>query len=202
MIISLIGVQLARATAWSSSLPLNRGYMIEQRGQRHTVIHVGAGEKNCQRRPSAIRQKVSFGARASPIRRIWADGRSPFLADRVALSMQARDQSRRSASYSCCKSVRCSCSHTPACCQSRNRRQQVTPEPHPISCGSMRQGMPDRRTKIMPVKAARLDIGGRPPRESMVGSGNRGSTMAHNSSETIFDVMLPSYKRDGLFSRF
>ncbi|OBX34953.1 DNA primase TraC [Halomonas elongata] len=84
---------------------LNQGDMIEQRGQRHAVIHVGAGEKNRQRCPSTICQKVSFGARPPPIHRVWADGRSPFLADRVALSIQARDQSRRSAPCSCCKRV-------------------------------------------------------------------------------------------------
>lgn len=52
--------------------------------------------------------------------------------------------------------------HTPACFQSRSRRQQVMPEPQPISCGSISQGMPDMRTNRMPVKHARSGSGLRP----------------------------------------
>jgi hypothetical protein len=40
--------------------------------------------------------------------------------------------------------------HTPASWQSRSRRQQVMPDPHPISCGSISQAMPLRSTKTMP----------------------------------------------------
>ena len=41
-----------------------------------------------------------------------------------------------------------------ACCQSRNRRQQVMPEPHPSSCGSIPRGIPLRRTNRIPVRQA------------------------------------------------
>lgn len=41
---------------------------------------------------------------------------------------------------------------TPASCQSPNRRQQVTPEPHPISWGNSSHGMPERGTKRIPVR--------------------------------------------------
>jgi hypothetical protein len=51
---------------------------------------------------------------------------------------------------------------TPRCCQCRSRRQQVTPEPQPISWGSISQGMPLRKTKTIPVKQARSSTGGRP----------------------------------------
>jgi hypothetical protein len=43
------------------------------------------------------------------------------------------------------------------------RRQHVMPLPQPISWGSISQGMPLRRTKRMPVRAARSGTGGRPP---------------------------------------
>ncbi len=33
----------------------------------------------------------------------------------------------------------------PASCQSRNRRQQVMPEPQPSSCGGISQGIPLRK---------------------------------------------------------
>jgi hypothetical protein len=33
-------------------------------------------------------------------------------------------------------------SQTPACCHSRKRLQHVIPEPQPISCGNISQGIP------------------------------------------------------------
>ena len=54
-------------------------------------------------------------------------------------------------------------SHTPACCQSRKRRQHVIPDPHPSSCGSICQGMPLRRISKMPMRHARSETRGRPP---------------------------------------
>jgi hypothetical protein len=50
----------------------------------------------------------------------------------------------------------------PASCQSRNRRQQVMPEPQPSSCGSISQGIPLRRTNRIPVKQARSGKRGLP----------------------------------------
>ena len=44
---------------------------------------------------------------------------------------------------------------TPRRCHSRSRRQHVTPEPHPISVGNIRQGIPLRRTKRIPGSTAR-----------------------------------------------
>jgi hypothetical protein len=43
------------------------------------------------------------------------------------------------------------------------RRPHVVPHPHPSSCGSIRQGMPLRRTETMPVRQARSETRGRPP---------------------------------------
>jgi hypothetical protein len=52
--------------------------------------------------------------------------------------------------------------HIPAFCQARSRRQQVMPEPHPISCGSISQGIPDYRTNRMPVSTRLSSNGLRP----------------------------------------
>ena len=68
-----------------------------------------------------------------------------------------------SASRSWRSSSRCRHCHTPAACQSCSRRQQVTPDPHPISAGSISHGMPVRSTSRMPVNAAHDGTGGRPP---------------------------------------
>jgi hypothetical protein len=51
----------------------------------------------------------------------------------------------------------------PASCQSRNRRQQVMPEPQPSSCDSISHGMPLRSAKRIPVKQARSGKRGLPP---------------------------------------
>jgi hypothetical protein len=73
----------------------------------------------------------------------------------------------------------------PRRCQYRSRRQQVTPEPHPISWGSISQGMPLRRTKTIPVRQARSSTGGRPRLPGRArGRGSRGRTASHNSSGT------------------
>jgi hypothetical protein len=85
--------------------------------------------------------------------------------------------------------------HTPRLFQSLNLRQQVTPEPQPISGGSMDQGMPLLRTKIMPRKASRLETGGRPPFGLGRCSGSKGRMTSHNSSETKgFDIAIDFIK--------
>jgi hypothetical protein len=52
--------------------------------------------------------------------------------------------------------------HTPARCQRTRRRQQVLPDPQPIWRGNICQGIPDRKTKRIPVRIARSGIGVRP----------------------------------------
>jgi hypothetical protein len=78
----------------------------------------------------------------------------------------------------------CSRSQTPACCQSRSRRQQVIPHPQPNSCGNIVQGMPLRKTNKIPVSTSRLPTGGRPPFDDVAVGGNKGSTRFHNPSDT------------------
>jgi hypothetical protein len=78
----------------------------------------------------------------------------------------------------------CSRSQTPAACQSRNRRQQVSPHPQPNSCGSIVHGMPLRKTNRIPVSASRLPTGGRPPLVEAITGGRSGWTRSHNASET------------------
>ena len=82
-----------------------------------------------------------------------ADALATVLAGKEALSSGQRLQSIALARPSRTSSARCSRSQTPASCQSRSRRQQVMPEPQPISWGSIAQGMPVRSTKRMPASA-------------------------------------------------
>lgn len=129
-------------------------------------------------------QNMLLRARFAFVGRVRPNIGAPFFAARVRESSAAREKSIRSASASRFKSLWCRRSNTPAACQSRKRRQQVTPEPQPISRGRYSQGMPVLSTYTMPVKAARSDTRGRPPRGYRRGRGSNGSTSFHSSSLT------------------
>jgi hypothetical protein len=75
---------------------------------------------------------MALRARFAFIRWIRAGALAPLLAATLVLSKLARDQSIRLASPSPSSKIWWSLQQTPASCQSRSRRQQVTPLPQPI----------------------------------------------------------------------
>jgi hypothetical protein len=119
------------------------------------------------------------------------------LAGMEAESSEARSQSICSASPRRSRRTRCSLSHTPASCHSFKRRQQVIPEPQPISFGSISQGIPLFSTKTIPVRAARSLMRGLPP-WGFGGSGGRsGAMVSHSSSVTSSLAMFSCYPLNG-----
>jgi hypothetical protein len=141
---------------------------------------------------------MAFRARFAAIRRVRADGapflRSAPLARTLTESMLARLQSICPSRSNRLNSSWCNLRHTPARCQSRNRRQQVIPLPQPISCGSISQGMPLLRTKRMPVSAARSERHGRPRVLVRAGGGGRsGSINSQSASSTNCRAMRQVY---------
>jgi hypothetical protein len=82
--------------------------------------------------------------------------------------------------------------HTGLSSQSRNLRQHVLPDPQPISFGSISQGMPLLRTKMMPASAALSSMRGLPPFGFGGSGGKRGSIASHNSSDTSSFPIPPS----------
>jgi hypothetical protein len=150
------------------------------------VVAVGSRQERGKRDAGSVDHKMALRAGhplgLAPIRRIRSDELAPLVDGILALSRAARLQSMRSASPSRSSSVWCSRSQTAASCQSRKRRQQVIPEPQPISGGNNSQGIPDFSTKTIPVKAARSPTRGRPPLGLGGSGGNSGATRAHNSS--------------------
>ena len=184
VIIRLVRVQFARPLAWRSpALPDGR-HSINQRLQHSAVMHVGAGEPQSEWDAVRIREDVALRACLAAVRRVWAGRRAPFLAATAALSSAARLKSialcwPKRSSRTCC-----SFCQTPACCQSRKRRQHVMPEPQPISWGSIFQGVAERRMNRMPVRAARSLNRGRPPLGLGGSGGRRGSITAQRASET------------------
>src|SRR5215471_19348100 len=104
---------------------------------------------------------MTLAPELGPIGRIGASLLPPKTARTELPSTTARDQSIFSRCQS--RSTKWINSQMPACCQSRTRRQQDMPEPHPSSCGSISQGMPLRNTNRIPARHARSAKRGLPP---------------------------------------
>jgi len=201
-VIRLVGVQFAWPLARPAAPAFDGRYPIEQFSQGHAVMHIGARQHKGQGQAASVGQHVALCARLASVRRIRACGRAPLFAGMDALSIQARLQSMRPAQCRRCSSSWCRRLHTPATCQSRKRRQHVTPEPQPISWGSISQGMPERSTNRMPVSAARSDTRGRPPFGLGGSAGSNGWTMDQSSSVTSALFMPPSYGQPDQFLGF
>jgi hypothetical protein len=149
--------------------------------------------------PPVDHKEVALRALFAAIRRVGAGlFAPPGAAGTAAESSEARPRSMRSASPKQRSSSAASCSRShipPAWCQSRSLRQQVMPEPQPISWGSISQGMPDvLSTDRMPVSAARSSTRGLPPFGLGGSWGRSGSTTAHGSSVTSGFGMAASYQ--------
>ncbi len=163
-VIPFIGMQLGRALTPPPVGLLDGWDSIEQFLEDDGVVAVRSSQQRGERATAALDHTMALRPRFAAIRGIRTDEVAPLLAGMLAASNEARLQSIWSASPRRSSSLRCSRSQTPASCQSRKRRQQVTPEPQPISRGSISHGMPDLRTKMMPLKQARSETRGRPPR--------------------------------------
>ena len=155
------------------------------------IVDIGPRNRHRQRHTVTVDHDMALCAQLATIRRILASLFAPPGAGTLALSRDARVQSIRPASCSRCRSVRCNRLHTSARCQSRKRRQHVMPLPQPSSWGSISHGMPLRKTKTIPVKAARsLMRRGRPPL-GLGGSGGRSGAMISHSASLINGVLMP-----------
>lgn len=165
----------------------NRRDRVHQRQQLGHIIAVRTREDGRQRDAIRVRDDVVFRPVLPAIGRVRADLRPPKTARTEALSTTAREKSIRSAPRSRASKARCTSSHTPAACQSRNRRQHVMPEPQPISCGKSSQGIPVFNTKRIPVRTWRLSSGLRPGYRNRrgAGGGRNGAMNSHNSSLKI-----------------
>lgn len=191
-VISPVAQQLPGATTRASSFALHRRHRIKQGPQLRDVVAVGSGDRHAQRHAPRIDEQVMFGAGPSAVGRVGADGLAVFSLLKESLqtptartldeSTHARDQSNCPAWCNFDSSKTCKAFHTPSWCHALSRRQQVIPEPQPISCGRYSHGTPLFKTKRMPVSAARSLRRGRPPLGLAGSGGNRGSISRHNAS--------------------
>jgi hypothetical protein len=188
--VGLVGVQLGGASARATAGPLGRRDRVDGVEEDGPLVDIGGRLEADERDALPLGHQMVLGPGLAPIRGVRADRLrrgppffSPF-AGTVELSMLARLQSSRSAAPRRSSSTRCRPPQTPAACQSRSRRQQVIPLPHPISCGKYSHWIPVFNTNTIPVRQARSGIGGRPGFFFGRGFGNNGATTSHNASLT------------------
>ena len=183
-VIRLVRVDFVQGLAGPAPRPLDGPDGVNQRLEDARIGAVGRSEQDGKREAPPVDDNMALAARFAAICRIRPGFVAPLLAGAKALSTLARLQSIVSVSPKRSKSAWCRRAHTPACCQARKRRQQVTPLPQPISWGSISQGMPLLSTKMMPVKAARSGTRGRPPLGFGGSGGNSGRMISHSASLT------------------
>ena len=190
-IVALIGMDLGRSPARPSATLADWRHGIDHHLEPAAVVDVCRGEPHGKRDALGIGDQVALGAGSAAVGRVGAGLLAPLLAGTLALSTQARLQSMAPTRPKRSSRTQCSFPQTPAACQSRSRRQHVMPDPQPISCGSIAQGMPLFSTKMMPLSAARCGIGGRPPFGFGRSGGSSGSIRVHNSSDIRGLAMPP-----------
>src|SRR5439155_19743845 len=184
-VVGAVAVQLARSATRAAAAAVHGRDRVDERDHLGDVVAVAAGERDGQRRAAAAGDQVVLGAASGAVDRARAGLGAPPNARTCELSIAARDQSIRSASFSFASSSSCSRCQTPASCHSRSRRQQVIPEPQPISCGKYSHGIPVCKTNKIPVSTLRSSSRLRPGNRCRLGTfGINGSTNPHSSSDT------------------
>jgi len=183
-VVRAIALHLVRPTPGTTDLPSHGRNGVHQGQQLRHIMPIGPRQDERQGDALRVGEQMVFAPQFPSIRRIRPRFRPPKTARTLALSATARDQSILSASWSRFSRTRRIFSQAPAFCQSRSRRQQVIPDPHPISWSRYSHGMPVRSTNRMPVKADRGDTGQRPGNRNRrrFGGGKRGSIRLHRAS--------------------
>lgn len=154
-------------------------------------MRIRPGQRSSEWNALRLRNNMVFRACFRPVSGVGTGLFAPKTARTEALSTADRDQSIWLASWSLASKTSCNFCQTPARSHPFNRRQQVMPDSHPISCGRSSHGMPVLSTNKMPVNAFRLSSGFRPGffvRRSLTGMS--GSISSHNVSSTS-GVVIP-----------
>jgi hypothetical protein len=182
-VVRAVALDARRTEARAPAFALERRDGVDQREELGDVVSIRTSERDHQRDALRFGEDMVLAARAGAIRGIGPRLEPPFTARMLELSTTARDQSISPAWWNSSSRTWWSCFHTPAACQSRSRRQQVIPEPQPISLGRYSHGQPLISTKMIPVRVARSATRGRPV---FWGErrGRRGSINSHSASST------------------
>jgi len=159
-------------------------HRVHQQQELRDVMPVGGRQLRRKRNPLAVSENVMFRPRLTAIGWVRSSFFPPRSARMEELSAMARARSNRPRWRNSASRTACSRVQTRARCQRTRRRQHVLPDPQPISLGSICHGSPLRKTKRIPVKAARSGTRGRPIalNRRRGGLGNRGSMRLHKAS--------------------
>ena len=201
-VVTLISMRLRRSPLRPADARADRRHGIDQFVEEPAIVDVCCGEPDGERDALGVSNEMAFGAGSTAIGRIGTGFFAPLLAGTDALSTQARLPSMAPARPRRSSRTRGSLSRTPAVCHSRSRRQHVMPDPHPLSWGSLSQGIPLFSTNTMPLSAARCGRGARPPFGFGRSGGGSGSITVHNSSGTRGLAMPPRTAHSHRRSRF
>jgi hypothetical protein len=186
-VVATVGVDdlgLAKRSATSAA---NRRDSVDRRQQLRDIVTVRAGHDHADRNAVRVYEDMVFGPWSCAIGEVWPSFWPAPTARTDDESTAAYEKSSRPDSRNLSSSSPCSLSHTPACCQSCNRRQQVAPEPKPNRVGRWFDRIPVFSTSRMPLSAARSETGSRPGYRlrRALGGGSSGSISAHSSSSMI-----------------
>jgi len=184
IVIPLVRMKLSRPLPGRAASARDRLDAVQKVLEPLGIVLVRRTEQGRQRKSSRVDHNMVLRARFASVRRIRASFFAPLLAGTLEASSAALCQSMADAALSSSSKTWCNRFHTPASFQSRSRRQQVIPLPHPISRGSISHGIPLRRTKRIPPNAARSKTGGRPPLGLRRRFGSNGAIRPHNLSST------------------
>jgi hypothetical protein len=197
-VVGAVALDQTRLTHRPAGTAPHRRHRVDQREQFGNVVPIRGGQRRDERNPARVGENMMLRPGLAAIGRVRSSFFPPRSARRDELSTTARARSSSPRRWSSANSAACRRFQTPARCQRTNRRQQVVPEPQPISRGSMFQGRPLRRTNRMPVRTARSGMGFRPAYRRFRARrfGSSGSISAHRSS-SIANVAM----RDSLLRR-
>lgn len=186
-IVTTVGVDELGLAKRSAASTTNRWDSVDQRKQLRDIVAVCTGQNRADRNAVRVYEDVVLGAWSCAIGGVWPSFWPAPTARTDDESTAAYEKSSWPDSRSLSSSSPCSLSHTPTCCQSCNRRQQVAPEPKPSRVGRWFQRIPVFRTSKMPFSAARSETGRRPGYRLRrgLGAGSSGSISAHSSSSMI-----------------
>jgi hypothetical protein len=196
-VVAAVALDHRRFPARAPGAAADHGHGIDEIDQLRDVGPIRGGQRRDERNPVRVGKNMMLRPGLTAIGRVRSSFFPPRMARSEALSTTARARSKRPRRRSSVSSTACKRFHTPARCQRTNRRQQVTPEPQPISRGSIRQGIPLRSTNSMPVSTARSGIGVRPAycRLRWCRFGNRGSIRFHKASSS--SSLMPDHLQIG-----
>lgn len=141
VVVAAVCVDPLRSLSGSSSDTSQGWDLVDQGDQLGDVVAVAAGQADGEGDAARVGDDVVFRAWLAAVNRARTGFGPPLSARTWEPSITARDMSSCPAARSLPSSTSCSRCHTPASFQSRNRRQQVIPDPKPSSWGRYSHGI-------------------------------------------------------------